>query len=331
MTTENASALYDESVVIDALNYIPEFSEDYLQTLLEAGVTAVNATLPNQSPLPPTFLQATEKLQFLERIVKKHSERAAIALTAADIESCKKEGKVAIIPGSQDGSIIKANIDNVDYLFRLGYRVIQLTYNRRNLIGDGCSERLDAGLSTFGIAVIERMNELGMLIDLSHVGPKTTMEAIEISKAPVCFTHANATALCDHFRNKSDQALKAVAERGGVIGINVISSYTRTRPGVEPDIEDYYNMMKYVVDLVGPDHVGIGTDISPSWTPEEIKKTFEVYPELIGTEAHLEGLDSVIYFKDLTQGLLDRGYSGENVKKILGTNWLRLFRAVWGA
>ena len=331
MATESGLALYDESVVIDALNCLPELSEDYIQTLLEAGVTAVDATLPTQDPFPPTFLQATESIQILERIIKKNSDKAAIALTARDIENCKKEGKVAIIAGSQDGSIIEANVDNVDSLFRLGYRVIQITYNRRNLIGDGCCERVDAGLSKFGIAVIERMNELGMVIDLSHVGPKTTMEAIEFSKAPVCFTHANAMALCDHFRNKSDEALKAVAERGGVIGLNVISSYSRTRPGVEPDIEDYYNMMDYVVDLVGADHVGIGTDISPSWTPEEIEKFFEAYPELAGTDGHLPGLDSVIYFKDLTQGLLDRGYSQDNVRKILGGNWLRLFRTVWGA
>ena len=237
-------------------------------------------------------------------------KRPAIALTAADIEKCKKEGKVAIIPGSQDGSIIEANVDNVDYLFRLGYRVIQLTYNRRNLIGDGCSERTDAGLSKLGIAVIERMNELGMLIDLSHVGPETTREATEFSNAPVCFTHANANALCEHFRNKSDEALKAVAEKGGVIGINVISSYTRTRPDVEPDIEDYYNMMDYVVNLVGPDHVGIGTDISPDWSPEEIAKTFEIYPELLGTEAHLPGLDSVIYFRALARGTPRPGVFG---------------------
>ena len=330
MATESAKSLYDNSIVIDALNYIPNFSEDYLDILLEAGVTAVNATLPNQNPLPPSFQHATEKLQNLERIVNKHHEKTAIALTAADIERCKEEGKVAIIPGSQDGSIIEANVDNVDYLFRLGYRVIQLTYNRRNLIGDGCSERTDAGLSKLGLAVVERMNELGMLIDLSHVGPETTREATEFSNAPVCFTHANANALCEHFRNKSDEALKAVAEKGGVIGINVISSYTRTRPGVEPDIEDYYNMMDYLVDLVGPDHVGIGTDISPDWSPEEIAKTFEIYPELLGTEAHLPGLDSVIYFRDLARGLLDRGYSAENVRKILGGNWMRLFRAVWG-
>ena len=328
MVKEDVSALYDDSVVIDALNSFPDFTEDYIQTLLEAGVTAVSATVPSR---PPTFAQAAEQLFNIERIIKKNSDKAMVATTVSHIESCKKEGKVAIIPGSQNAAIIEANVDNVDALFRLGYRVIQLTYNRRNLLGDGCYERGDAGLSKFGIAVIERMNELGMLIDLSHVGPKTTMEAIEFSKVPVCFTHANAKALCDHFRNKSDEALKAVAERGGVIGLNVISSYTQTRPGVEPDIEDYYNMMDYVVELVGADHVGIGTDISPNWSPESIRKAFETYPELLGTEVHLPGLDSVIYFRDLTQGLLDRGYTVENVRKILGDNWLRLFRTVWGA
>ena len=328
MSKANGSTLYDDSVVIDGLNSIHDFTGDYIQTLLEAGVTAISATLSSH---PPTFAKAAEKAVNIERIIKKNSDKAMVATTASHIESCKKEGKVAIIPGSQDATIIEANVDNVDALFKLGYRVIQLTYNRRNLLGDGCSERVDAGLSMFGIAVIERMNELGMLIDLSHVGPKTTMEAIEFSKVPVCFTHANAKAMCDHFRNKSDEALKAVAERGGVIGLNVISSYTQTRPGVEPDIEDYYNMMDYVVELVGADHVAIGTDISPDWAPEEIKKFFEAYPELTGTEVHLPGLDSVIYFKDLTQGLLDRGYTEENVRKILGDNWLRLFRTVWGA
>ena len=330
MVEDNVLELYNDSIVIDALNYFPQFTGDYLQTMHEAGVTAINATLPNQSPFPPTFVQATEKLLTMERILAKHSDKAVVATKASHIEDCKKDGKVAIIPGSQDATILEANVDNVDILYRLGYRVIQLTYNRRNLLGDGCSERVDGGLSKFGIAVIERMNDLGMLIDLSHVGPKATMEAIEFSKAPVCFTHANAKALCDHFRNKSDEALKAVAERGGVIGINVISSYTQTRPGVEPDIDDYYAMMDYVVNLVGVDHVGIGTDISPNWSPEEIKKTFEVYPELAGTDGHLPGLDSLVYFRDLAQGLSDRGYSPQDLRKILGQNWLQLFKTVWG-
>jgi membrane dipeptidase len=203
----------------------------------------------------------------------------------------------------------------------------------RNYVGDGCLERTDCGLSDFGLEVIEEMNHLGILIDLSHVGYRTTMEAIEASEQPVAFTHANPRALCNHPRNKTDEAIKALADKGGVIGANIFPPFLAA--GSHATIEDVIDVIDYLVNLVGVDRVGIGTDFTEG-QPREVFDYWLTGKSSKGPRMRLdypivnpEGIRSAADFPNLTDALVTRGYPASHVKKIMGGNWLRLFEEVW--
>jgi membrane dipeptidase len=284
------------------------------------------------------------------------TERAIITNKASDIEKAKQEKKLAMVIGLQH---LPFNIsyypDSLAYLHTLqtiGVRILQLTYQRRNLVGDGCGERTDCGLSRFGIQVIEEMNKIGLLIDLSHSGPKTTMEAIETSKDPVVFSHSNCRNLCDHVRNKEDELIKALAENGGVQGIGMFPVLLNLKK--LPTIDDLLDHVEHVIKLVGIDHVGIGLDFSvPQWPPypdtdlqrrmweasrEGAQKNWPEleapYPTFVpgrGTY-RIEELDSPSKWKaSISKGLDSRGYSISEIKKVLGENFMRVFREVWRA
>jgi membrane dipeptidase len=203
----------------------------------------------------------------------------------------------------------------------------------RNLVGDGCLERTDCGLSGFGLEVIEEINRLGILIDLSHVGYRTTMEAIEASKKPVAFTHANPRALCDHPRNKTDEQIKALVKKGGVIGANVYPPFLAA--GSKATMKDVIEVIDYLVKLAGIDHVAIGTDFTEG-QPDEYFAYMVTGRSKKGPAMKLElpiinpeGIRNAADFPNLTRALLGHGYSESDVKKIMGENWLRLFSEVW--
>ena len=218
----------------------------------------------------------------------------------------------------------------------LGVRIVQITYNERNLLGNGCYERRDEGLSHFGVDAIREMNRLGILIDLSHVGDRTTLETIELSEKPVSITHANARACFDHVRNKTDEALKLTAARGGVIGANAFPIFLARK--FDSTLADYADTIDDLVERVGVDHVGIGTD----YTQDQPQAFFDWLFAQQGTKykddplvfpdpmAHPRGMETPATFSNLARELLDRGYDQAELAKILGGNWLRLFREVWG-
>ncbi|MDP9336922.1 MAG: dipeptidase, partial [Actinomycetota bacterium] len=207
-----------------------------------------------------------------------------------------------------------------------------LCYNQRNFVGDGCSERTDAGLSDFGIAVVKELNRQGIVIDLSHTGYTTTMEAIEFSERPPVFSHANVRSLCESRRNVKDDQILAVARKGGLVGINAFPAFLRR--GSIPTLNDFLDHVDYVAHLVGPEHVALGLDFSgpgsPSayansvralrWKPDDYPPPPYIYP------AGLEDPSKLPY---VTAGLLQRSYSQDEVRMILGGNWVRVFRAVW--
>lgn len=231
---------------------------------------------------------------------------------------------------------------------------MQLTYQWANLIGDGCGSRRArySGLTDFGVLVVERMNKVGMLIDLSHCGYKTTLDTVEMSKDPVAFTHTNVKAINDMLRCKDDEELKAVAETEGVIGITGVARFIRKEaPREGATIEHFLDHIDYVVDLVGSDHVGIGLDMGEGKTEEmffgvhkhlyNAKKTNKFWGWTTaaiwiptGEDWSLKhyypfGLDSYSKIPNITKGLVARGYSDQEIIKILGQNWLRLFKRVW--
>ena len=328
---DSPSKAYEASVVIDGLNVSNWKSEAVYESLHNGGVTAINATIT----VWENYRECMDNIAtWLRRF--RTEEHLIQATSVNGILQAKEQGKVGVVFGWQNASPIENDLDRLALFHSLGVRIIQITYNERNLLGNGCYERTDDGLSNFGLDAIREMNRLGILIDLSHVGDRTTLDAIESSEQPVACTHANARSFFGHVRNKTDDALRLIAERGGVIGANAFPSFLRT--GFESTLRDYVDAIDDLVERVGIDHVGIGTDYTQDqpkaffdWLFSQQGTKYQVrpvaYPDSV---VHPTGMETPDRFSNIWGELARRGYSNEHVAKILGGNWLRLFREVWG-
>ena len=206
--------------------------------------------------------------------------------------------------------------------------MIQLTYNERNPLGDGCTERTDAGLSDLGVQVVAEMNRLGIVIDLSHVGYRTSMEAMEASRAPVIFSHSNAKAICNSARNLTDDQIRAAAAGGGVVGVNAFPAFVSRDPA--PSVEHFLDHIDHMVGLIGENHVGLGCDFSRETEDdyEYFKYKEDVYPR--PPWVYPAGIDGFAKIPNVSRGLVARGYRDDTIRKILGGNFFRIFRQVWG-
>jgi membrane dipeptidase len=252
---------------------------------------------------------------------------------ASDFARAKAQNKVGVALTFQDSTHFRTPAD-VDAFFGLGQRVSQLTYNFRTLIGNGCYERRDEGLSDFGLTVVERMNKVGMAVDVSHCGNRTTLDAFDVSKKPVLITHANCRALNPkHPRCKTDEAIKAMAAKGGVMGITEVRDFVSAKePTTVESMLDHYD---YVARLVGIEHLGIGSDIDlfgyDALPPEEIEE-FRSTPKVGETVREKSDVDGLNYAKrpfDIAEGLLRRNYSDVNIEAILGGNFRRVLKEIW--
>ena len=253
--------------------------------------------------------------------------------SVADLKRVKKSGKIGILLGLQNSEHFRRPED-VDFFRGLGQRVSQLTYNTRNLIGNGSTERRDEGISDFGISIIERMNKAGMPVDVSHCGDRTTLDAFEISKKPVVITHSNCRALVpNHPRLKTDEAIKKVGDAGSVIGITGVRMFVK---GDEPTtVEHVLDHFDHVRKLIGPEHLGIGSDIDlygyDAMPPELNKQLRAGYKGSYAfrEKIDIEGLNHPKRMFDLTEGLLRRKYSDSEIEGILGGNFERVLGQIW--
>jgi membrane dipeptidase len=222
---EEAMILHKKSIIIQALDFTPEdkFTPEIYPALKASGITAMNLTITRPYY---NFQETLSSLShYLNVIDELGPSKIQVCKTVEDIKQAKKTDIISIILGIQNLKPIDDNLYLLTILSMLGIRVIQLTYQNRNLVGDGCNEKNDCGLTRFGENVVKEMNRLGLLIDLSHVGPRTTMDAIDLSENPCAFTHTCARSLFDHIRNKTDEQLLALSEKGGVIGIAAYSPF----------------------------------------------------------------------------------------------------------
>jgi membrane dipeptidase len=250
-----------------------------------------------------------------------------------DLDRVKTSGKVGVLIGVQNSEHFRTPAD-VDLFHGLGQRVSQLTYNTRNMIGDGSTERTNGGLSDFGVAVVERMNTVGMAVDVSHSGDQTTLDACAVSKKPVLFTHSNARALNPgHPRCKTDEAIRAMAKSGGVMGITGVRMFVRNS---EPTtIEHFLDHYDHVAKLIGPQHLGIGSDIDldgyDDMPAEENRRLRAGYKGSYGfrEKIDVEGVDHPKRVYDLTEGLIRRKYSDADIRGILGGNFKRVLSEIW--
>ena len=245
---------------------------------------------------------------------------------ADDVRNAAREGKVGIIfhlqkPGDLDGSP-----DRVEILYRLGVRMMQLTYNERSLFGDGCTERVDGGLSDLGVKVIAAMNTVGMLVDVTHAGARTARDIVDASGSPVIASHSNAHAVCANPRNLEDELMTAIAAGGGMVSVTAFPSMVRWEL---PSLAQFLDHIDHIANLIGPDRVGIGLDFcqipQASWDSGRFSSKAYQPPPWVFPEG-LAGPEDV---PNIASGLRTRGYDERDVLGIMGENILRLFEQVW--
>jgi membrane dipeptidase len=345
-----AASGYDSWIVVDGCGSPGDFASDEgaplsaraIADVRGSGLTALNLTVGpvGNRPEQEAFFGIVRDVARWQREIDAHPDTFLQVRKSGELAVARRSSRLGLVFGLQDGVAFQDDLSVLETLRGLGVLIVQPTYNLRNLLGDGCLEPGDAGLSRQGRAAVERMNQLGILIDLSHCGRRTTRDAMGLSTRPVAFTHTGCAALHDHPRNKTDEELRALADRGGVAGIYVMPYL---RPHGQPAAEDVVRHIEHAVQVAGEDHVGIGTDgsVSPVELTPEFVEAFKRQVEArrkSGIGAPGEDLDAYLFAADLNTprrfetlaGLLSRrGHSSSRIEKILGGNFSRLFAEVW--
>ena len=332
-TASGIDALFDRAVVFDALSAGEQWDDPELifAAYKRSGLTAVHASLNNRN-----LEVALRDLALWQGRFDRWPDRLARIVRGDQIAAAKESGRVGVLLGFQNATMVESDVRNLDTLYAAGTRCIQLTYNSRNLLGDGCTERTNAGLSDFGVVVVERMNELGISVDLSHCGEATSRDGIAVSRRPPAFTHTMCKAVYDHVRAKSDELLKALADKGGVTGIAALGYFIG--PTADTSFDDYLRHVDHAVKVAGIDHVGLASDYSirgieatqtrESWYVPRLTTFKPVYN--VRWPPWITELDPPERFRNIAHGLAKRGYTSPQIEKILGGNWTRYFTEVLG-
>lgn len=333
---QTAKAWMTKYPVVDALGSGAP-TEKFINDIITGGINVVSWTIAN------SYRDSTRDVfhSMLTRkwLIQSMPNKCALARSTADIERALSEGKVAIIYNFQGAEFMQDFFHWLEVFWDLGLRILQPFYNRENRMGYGCQEPNDMGLKHFGIEIVRYCNELGILLDCSHAGERTTLDMMEISEKPCVFSHSNPKALRDNPRNISDTQIKNCAAKGGVIGCPIYSDFVAdTTGGYQPTVDDWVKHVDYVANLVGIDHVGIGSDIATSpgfglaWHNTFRRQFRETCGGMTFETHEIKGFNhSHANFPLLITALVQRGYKEQDMAKIMGGNWLRVYKAAWGA
>ncbi|MBL8647621.1 dipeptidase [Sphingosinicella xenopeptidilytica] len=338
--SKRAVDLVKQSLVIDMLAPLKiDFrSEYYANPLSEkdaadfraSGITGFHNAVGTGGP--DAYAETLGWIAAWQGFAGRNAHVFSLVGKAEDLDRAKREGKCAVIMGVQNSEHFR-KVEDVKAFYEIGQRCSQLTYNSQNLLGSGSTERVDGGVTDFGAAIIEAMNKVGMLVDVSHCGDRTTLDAIAISPKPIAITHSNCRALVNHPRVKTDEAIKALGAKGGVMGITGVRMFVSEK---EPTtIANMVDHIDHVVKLIGVDHVGVGSDADlngyddmPADQYAMLKagyKSSYAFRDKIDTD----GFDHPMKTYDLAEELIRRKYSNENITAILGGNFRRLLGATW--
>ena len=343
LSPDGAAQARDRAARPPVIDGLGEIHLDYEPALLDeiraSGLRGCVVTVGNPALHgPQAFDDMLAEIQAYVRHVAAHPTRLSTVVATADLDRAVERETIGLLYYTQNATPLQDDLSRLEVLRKLGVRIVQLTYNTRNLLGDGCLERTDAGLSQFGVQVVERMNALGMLVDLSHCGRATTLDGIRLSSRPVAITHAGCREVFDHPRNKTDEALRELAQRGGVVGIFQINPYLGAKE--RNTLEDFLAHLDHAVRVAGIEHVGIGSDREHRRIPdteEEKQKLIDELSRLRPTTSSnfrwpffVSELNHPRRMETIAAGLGRRGYTADQVDKILGGNWYRLLREVIG-
>jgi membrane dipeptidase len=319
------------------LPWIPVYWDmEILARYKRAGYTFVSLTLQDW---PPTFDGMQLCIERFKKMAQPASDWLVFGSSLAEIDRGRREGKLVLGLNSQETRPIEEDLSRIEALHALGVRHMLLAYNVRNLVADGCAEVADAGLSNFGRQVVREMNRVGMILDCTHTGRRSSLEAIELCERPPIFSHSNAYSVCAHIRNIRDEQIRACAARGGVIGVVGVGAFLGD---VEARSESLFRHIDYIASLVGPQHVGLGTDYvdifpikehAPRWEEHTHgnDKTWpdpaNGWPDPTGTQIPLG--DSRCFrpeqLAELVEIMIDHGYPTDAIRGILGSNFRRVY------
>jgi membrane dipeptidase len=341
---------YDQAIVIDALGgagdpYGPEeslrMSDRAWAEMVATGVTMLRDTVFPVGNSADPWGDYQKDVVFKKNVLNANPDRLVLVRTATDILKSKREKKFGVLLGTQDSSMVGPELDRLAQLKKDGVMTVQLTYNNRNLAGDGALEPANAGLSKLGRATIERIEAEKLLLDLSHGGARTMAEAAAHAKRPLVISHTGARALTDHVRNTDDATIKAVADKGGVVGVYFMPFLTLDS---HPKGEDLLRHVDHIANVAGEDHVGIGTDngVLPTtldeetkaklktWQEQRIKSGIAAPGEAVGVYPLVDDYNSVDRYRRFVRDLEKRGWTQARLEKLMGGNFLRVYRDAWG-
>ena len=281
---------------------------------------------------PDAYAEVLTFLAGWQGFAGRYPDVFALIGTAADLDHAKAKGRVGVIMGVQDSEHFRTAAD-VATFYGLGQRCSQLTYNSQNMIGSGSTDRVDGGVSDYGVEIIKAMNAVGMLVDVSHSGDRTTLDAVALSPVPIAYTHSNCRSIAGHPRTKTDEAIVALGKKGGVMGITGVRMFvSKTDPTNVGNMVDHID---HVVKLAGIDHVGIGSDADlngyDDMAPDQYKMLKAAYKASYAfrDKIDIDGFDHPRKFFDLTEELIRRKYSDANIVAVLGGNFRRLLGSTW--
>lgn len=325
----NARELHDDAIIVDGL-IVSNWNRDIFEDMRRGGLTAANCTCSVWEGFHDTMVNIGQ----WNRWFRDHDDLIVKARTTSDIHQAKANGKTAIILGFQNTAAFEDRIEFVEVFKDAGVGIAQITYNTQNMVGSGCYESTDSGLSDYGHEVVAEMNRVGILCDLSHVGPTTSRDVIVASKKPVAYTHCLPAALKEHPRNKSDEELRFIANHGGFIGVTMFTPFLKR--GGESTINDYVEAIDYIINVAGENRIGIGTDFTQGygepffhWITHD--KGYGHKLTDFGEIKFPDGLATIGDFPNLTAAMERAGWSEARIRGVLGENWLRFLEDVWGA
>lgn len=317
------------AIRIDCLQYC-NWSEKIFRQMKEGGISAVHVTIAYHE----LFREMVANIECWNRRFEQYSDLIIPGRQASDVYAAQETGRTAIFFGFQNCSPIEDDIGLLSIVYALGVRFMQLTYNNQSLLATGCYESTDSGLTRMGKAVVQEMNRVGLVIDMSHSGERSTLEAIEFSQRPIAITHANPSAWHPALRNKSDLVIKALAQSGGMLGFSMYPHHLQN--GSSCTLRSFCEMVANTAEKIGVEHIGVGSDLTqdqPDTVVEWMRtgrwsRTID-YGE--GTKENAGFPEQPRWFRDnrdfsnLEKGLSEVGFTPEEIANVVGGNWLRFF------
>ena len=324
----NTASLHDDLIVFDGL-IVSNWSRKIFENMREGGLTGANCTCC----VWENFAGTMQNIADWKDRFDTEADLITQAYTTADIRAAKAAGKTAIALGFQNVSAFEDQIGYIRLFKELGVGIVQMAYNTQNLIGSGCYESRDGGLSDFGREAVAEMNRVGIMCDLSHVGAKTSQDVIDVSDKPVCYSHIAPAGLKDHPRNKTDEQIRTIVEKGGFVGVTMFPPFLKR--GTASTVDDYVEAMDYIINIAGEDAVGYGTDFTqgydrPFFEWITMDKGYARKLTEFGEILSLEGIGCIGETSNLTAAMERAGWREPRIRKVMGENWLRVLKDVWG-